>query len=96
MATYIVLMNFTEQGIRTVKDSPARYEAFKAAGAGLDVAVKSIYWTVGRYDIVLTVEGSDEAVTAALLKLGAQGNVRTETMRGYPIDEMKGLLARMP
>ena len=96
MPTYIVLMNFTAQGIKAVKDSPARYEAFKAAGSGLDVEVKSVYWTVGRYDIVLTVEGSDEAVTAAMLKLGAQGNVHTETLRGYAIDEMKSLLAKMP
>ena len=60
MATFIVLMNFTEQGIKSVKDSPARYEAFKAAAGGLDIAVKSVYWTVGHYDIVLTVEGHGE------------------------------------
>jgi uncharacterized protein with GYD domain len=95
MATFIVLMNFTEQGIKTVKDSPGRYEAFKAAAGGLEITVKSVYWTVGHYDLVLTVEGSDQAVTSALLKLGSQGNVRTETLRGYSADEIKGLLAKM-
>ena len=96
MATFVVLMNFTEQGIRTVKDSPARYEAFRSIAGRHDIAVKSVHWTVGRYDIVLTLEGADDAVTAALLKLGSQGNVRTETLRGYGIEEMKGLLASMP
>lgn len=95
MPTFIVLMKFTEQGIRGVKESPARYEAFKAAAGGAEVGVKDIYWTVGHYDIVLTVEGSDEQVTAALLRLGAQGNVRTETLRAFAIDEMKQLVAGM-
>ena len=95
MATFIVLANFTEQGIKTVKDSPGRYEAFKAASAGLGLTVKSVYWTVGHYDLVVTLEGSDQAVTSALLKLGSQGNVRTETLRGYSVDEIKDLLAKM-
>jgi uncharacterized protein with GYD domain len=96
MATHIVLMNFTEQGIKTVKDSPARYEAVRGMFEKLDVRVKSVYWTVGAYDIVATLEGSDEAVTAGLLKMGSGGNVRTQTLRGYSADEMKGLLAKMP
>jgi uncharacterized protein with GYD domain len=95
MATYIVLMNFTEQGIKTVKDSPSRYEAFKATAGGLDIAVKSVYWTIGQYDIVLTVEGSEQDVTTALFKLGAQGNVRTQTMRGFTPEEMKSLLGKL-
>jgi uncharacterized protein with GYD domain len=96
MATFIVLMNFTEQGIKTVKDSPGRYEAFKSVLSDMGVAVKSSYWTVGHYDIVVTLEGSDQAVTSALLKLGSMGNVRTETLRGYSVDEIKGLIAGMP
>lgn len=77
MATYIVLVNFTEQGIRTVKDSPLRYEACRAIAQKQDIEVKSVYWTTGAYDLVLTAEGTDDALTAALLRLGAQGNVRT-------------------
>ena len=95
MATFVVLMNFTEQGIKSVKDSPGRFEAFKAVAEKMGIAVKSVYWTVGHYDIVVTVEGTDQAVTSALLKVGSQGNVRTETLRGYAMDEMKGLLAGM-
>jgi uncharacterized protein with GYD domain len=96
MATFIVLMNFTEQGIKTVKDSPGRYEAFKTVLSDMGITVKSSYWTVGHYDIVVTLEGSDQAVTSALLKLGSMGNVRTETLRGYSVDEIKGLIAGMP
>jgi uncharacterized protein with GYD domain len=90
MATYIVLGKFTQQGIKTVKDSPSRYEAFK--NAAKDVTFKSVHYTVGRYDLVAVVEGSDQAVTAALLKLGAAGNVTTETMRAWSVDEMKGIV----
>lgn len=61
MATFISLLNFTEQGIRNVKDSPDRYEAFKAMAEQLGVRVKDLYYTVGRYDIVAVMEGSDEA-----------------------------------
>ena len=95
MATYIILMNFTEQGIKAVKDSPSRFEAFKSAAAGLDITPKSVYWTIGQYDIVLTVEGSEQDVTAALFKLGAQGNVRTQTLRGFTPEEMKSLLGKL-
>jgi len=95
MPTYIVLGSFTDQGIKSVKESPARYEAFKAVAASLDITMKSVYWTVGQYDIVATLEGSDQAVTAALLKLGAQGNVKTQTLRGYTAEEFKGVLAKL-
>jgi uncharacterized protein with GYD domain len=59
------------------------------------VNVKSVYWTVGHYDLVTTLEGTDEAVTTVLLKVGMRGNVRTETLRGYSLDEMKGLVGKL-
>lgn len=96
MATFITLMNFTDQGIRNVKDTPDRYAAFKATAEKLGIAIKSVYWTVGHYDLVLIVEGSDEAVTAALLKMGSLGNVRTQTLRGFSADEMKKIIGNMP
>lgn len=96
MATYVTLANFTDQGIRNVKDSVDRLAAFKAAAEKLGVTVKSVHYTVGAFDIVTVVEGSDEAVTAALLKLGSLGNVRTQTMRAYSPDEMKAIAAKMP
>ena len=69
MATFITLVNFTDQGIKGVKESPDRLVAFRTLAEKLGVSVKSSYYTVGHYDIVVTVEGSDEAVTAALLKV---------------------------
>ena len=96
MATFITLLNFTDQGIRNVKDSPARYEAFNAMAEKLGVTVKGVYWTVGHYDLMTILEGSDEAVTSALLKAGSLGNVRTETLRGYSAEEMKRIIGKMP
>ena len=92
MASYIVLMKFTEQGIKTVKDSPNRAEAFKKACEGLGVRLAGVYWTVGAFDIVGVVDGPDEGVTAALLKLGSAGNVTTQTLRAYSADEFKAIL----
>jgi uncharacterized protein with GYD domain len=96
MATFITLLNFTDQGIRNVKDSPDRYEAFKAIAEKLGVTVKSIYYTVGQYDLVLVVEGSDEAATAALLKAGSLGNVRSQTLRAFPMEDMRKIIGLMP
>ena len=89
MATYISLLHFTDQGIRSIKESPDRYAAFKATAEKAGVSVKGIYYTVGNYDMALVCEGSDEAVTTALLRLGSQGNVRTETLRAFSLDEMR-------
>jgi uncharacterized protein with GYD domain len=96
MATFITLLNFTDQGIRTVKDSPDRYQAFKAMAEGLGLAVKAVYWTVGNYDLVLVVEGDEEAATSALLKAGSLGNVRTQTLRGFSEPEMRRIIGNMP
>jgi uncharacterized protein with GYD domain len=96
MATFIVLLNFTDQGIRNVKESPERLNAFRAMAEEMGVSIKSVYFTVGSYDIVTVVEGPDEAVTAALLKAGSLGNVRSQTLRGFSPDEMKQMISKMP
>jgi uncharacterized protein with GYD domain len=96
MATYISLVNFTEQGIRNVKESPGRYEAFVQMAGKLGVTMKGIYYTVGHYDMVAIIEGPDEAVTTVLLKLGSLGNVRTETLRAFSLDEMKKIIGNVP
>jgi uncharacterized protein with GYD domain len=96
MATYVTLANFTDQGIRNVKDSPDRLAAFRAMADKLGITVKSVHYTVGAYDIVTVVEGSDEAVTAALLKLGSLGNIRTQTMRAFSPEEIKAIIGKMP
>lgn len=96
MATFISLINFTDQGIREVNESPRRYEAFRVMAEKLGVTIKSGYYTVGTYDIVVTLEGADEAVTAALLKAGSLGNVRSQTLRAFSVDDMKKIVSTMP
>lgn len=96
MASYVTLVSFTDQGIRNVKDSPDRLGAFRTMAEKLGVTIKSFHYTVGAYDAVIVVEGSDEAVTSALLKVGSLGNIRTQTMRAYSPDEMKAMISKMP
>lgn len=96
MATYVMLANFTEQGIRNVKDTVKRAEAFKEAAKGAGVTVKDIYWTLGAYDIVATAEAKDEmAMTALGLTLGKSGNVRTQTLRAFGSSEMSDILSKL-
>jgi uncharacterized protein with GYD domain len=96
VATFILLANFTEQGIRNVKDSPKRADAFKELAQKSGVTVKEIYWTLGSRDIVAIVEAADALpVTALGLTLGAQGNIRTETLRAFGKAEMAQILAKM-
>jgi len=95
MATFISLCNFTEQGIRNVKESPHRAEAFKKAATKMGVTVKDLCWTVGAYDIVVVCEGSEEAVMATLLQVSTLGNVRTQTMRAYSAAEFGKFLAQI-
>jgi uncharacterized protein with GYD domain len=95
MATFISLLNWTDQGIRNVKDSPDRYEAFRTAAEKMGVKVKGFYYTMGHYDMVLIAEGSDEAAMTALLKLGSLGNLRTETLRSFSVEEMRKFIGKM-
>jgi uncharacterized protein with GYD domain len=96
MATFISLLNFTDQGIRNIKDSPDRYGAFRALAEKLGVTVKSCHYTVGHHDMVVILEGNEEAVTTALLKAGSLGNVRSETLRAFTVDETKRMIGNIP
>ncbi len=95
MPSYVTLINWTDQGVKNYKDSVDRYEAAKAAMGKLGVSFTDIYWTVGQYDLVGIVEApDDETATAALLAVGAQGSIRTTTMRGFSAGEMRGIIAK--
>lgn len=96
MATFISLSNFTDQGIRGIKDSPKRAEALRAMAKKLGVTIKEIYWTVGRYDVVVVLEGEEEAVTTVLLKAGSLGNVRSETLRAFSAAEVGRIVGNIP
>jgi uncharacterized protein with GYD domain len=92
MASYVVLFNWTEQGVRSFRDSPGRVEAFNQEMEGLGVRLKEVYWTLGPHDLVGVIEAADdETVTAALLKLATGGNVRTTTLRAFNADEFRAL-----
>lgn len=97
MALYTVLANFTDQGIRNIKDTTHRAEAVEGAARKAGITVKSIQWTLGAYDLICQFEAPDDAtVTAFGTAIGMQGNVRTQTMRTYTRDEMNAILARLP
>jgi len=82
MATYILLASFTDQGIRKIKDSPKRADAFKEMAKKCGATVKDVFWTLGSYDVVAVVEAPDDmSMTALGLSTGALGNVRTQTLR---------------
>jgi uncharacterized protein with GYD domain len=96
MLTYVVLVKFTDQGIRNAKESPKRADAFKEMAKTFGVTVKDIVWTQGRYDIVTIIEAPDESSAMSLnLSLGALGNVRTETMRAFSAAEMMTIVGKM-
>jgi len=95
MATYVSLVNWTDQGIRGVK------ETLQRADGAAELAQKhggslQVYWTVGPYDIVTILEApDDESATAFLLEVSSLGNVRTTTLRAYDREEMSGILERL-
>ena len=96
MATYIVLMNWTEQGVAEAGDSPNRANAAASALRKLGGRMKSVWWTMGPYDAVSIIEApDDETVTAFCLAVGGQGNVRSVTMRAFEKAEMQTILDRL-
>jgi uncharacterized protein with GYD domain len=96
MATYVSLIQFTDQGIRNVKDTVKRGEAAIAAAGKMGMKIIEEFWAMGAYDIVVVVEGpNDETATAFFAQLGALGNVRSQTMRVFRKDEMKKILAKL-
>ncbi|BBJ41596.1 GYD domain-containing protein [Streptomyces antimycoticus] len=95
MATYITLLNWTEQGVSAYKDTTKRTEDFSAALNKLGARLVDTYWTDGPYDLVCIIEApDDETATAASLQLGALGNVRTTTLRAFGREEMRGIIAK--
>ena len=96
MPTYVALINWTDQGVRTARDTVQRYEQSRSALEQMGVRITTILWTQGRYDIVAICEADDdEAVTAALLSLAGQGNLRTETLRAFSAEEMQRILQKV-
>jgi uncharacterized protein with GYD domain len=96
MAKYVTLYQFTDQGIRGVKDSPARLKAGiqKAESAGMKIL--GAYYTQGQYDLVVISEAADEkTATAFALAQAAQGNVRSTTLRAFDPAEFEAIVKLM-
>lgn len=97
MGTYVVLAQFTDQGIRTVKNSLQRAEQTAEMAKTFGCEMKDVYWTLGAYDIAVIFEAKDdEALTAFGLALGSAGNIRTQTMRAFNKSEFGAILAKLP
>ena len=85
MTTYVMLANWTEQGILKAKDSPRRLDVAKKALKEMSGELKSFYLTMGDFDMVAIFEAPDDAVAARFsLQLGMQGSVRTHTLKAFP------------
>ncbi len=96
MAMYVVLANFTDQGVRNVKDTVKRADSFRELAKASGATVKEIYWTLGQYDIVATVDAPDDMVVTALgLTLAKGGNVRTQTLRAFSPADMGKILGKV-
>jgi uncharacterized protein with GYD domain len=97
MATYVVLSRFTDQGIRTIKDSPQRASQAAEAAKRFGCEMKEIYWTLGQYDIVSIIEApDDQSLTAFGLALGSAGNIRTEVLRALNKTEITAIIGKLP
>ena len=93
MATYIVLINYTEQGIKNVKDSPSRLDAARQMMKDMGGELKDTYLTIGSYDLVAVVEApSDKILARFALKLGSLGNIRTTTLRAFNEAEYRDIV----
>lgn len=96
MPTYIVLGNFTDQGIRNVKESLKREDDFRKRCEKLGAQVKDVYRTMGRYDITAVIDAPDDVtVSAVVYAVGSLGNVRTETLRAFTRQETDAALAKI-
>jgi len=96
MALYVSLCNWTEQGIKNVKQTIERVDAAKQAGAKHGVKIRETLYLMGQYDFLAVFEAPDEAtVSRFLLAVGMQGNVRSVTLRAFSVEEMQGIVSKL-
>jgi uncharacterized protein with GYD domain len=93
MAAYITLLKFTQKGMESIRESPARLAAAARVFEEHGGALKNAWYTMGHYDVVVVTEfPSDEAATRAMLATVSKGNVQGETLRGFTAQEFQKLL----
>jgi uncharacterized protein with GYD domain len=94
MPAYLLLCNYTDQGIRNIKEVPSRRAAGRELGKKLGIDTKAEYLAIGPYDLVLHVEApSDEALATFLLSHGSKGNLRTTTLKLFSEAEFNKIVA---
>ena len=97
MPTFILSLNWTDQGIRKVKDAPKRNKAAKELAKKVGLEIKQVYLTSGDDDLLLIVDTpSGDNVAKFALALGSLGNVRTRTVRAWPESEFLKLISELP
>jgi uncharacterized protein with GYD domain len=96
MAMYVSLLQFTDQGVRNIKDTSKRSEVATAEAEKMGVKIINTFWTMGAYDVVVLLDApNDETVSAFSLKMGSLGNVKSQTMRAFRAEEMESILAKI-
>ena len=97
MPKFVILCNLTEKGIRNVKDGPQRVRESISAVEAAGAKIEAWYLTMGSYDIVAVLDvPNDEMAATMLLALGAQGNVRTQSLRAFSLDDFERIVAQLP
>jgi uncharacterized protein with GYD domain len=97
MSIYVMLMNYTEQGIRNIKGSPKRADAARFLAKSCGAELKDLYLTMGEYDLIATVEAEkDDAVAKFALALGSIGNVRSTTLKAFTEQEYRDIVETLP
>ncbi|MDE2048622.1 MAG: GYD domain-containing protein [Betaproteobacteria bacterium] len=97
MVTYISLLNFTDKGAQSIKETTKRSAAARQAAQAFGVTLRDMHWTLGAYDAVCVLEAKDEASLMAFsMATATQGNVRTQSLRAFTASEVDAFLARMP
>jgi len=95
MPRYVVLYRFTDQGLKSIKDTVSRAQEVRKANEARGFKVIGTYWTQGQYDIVSVVEAPDEeSMNAGLFNIAATGNVHSETLRAFDEGEMSRSLSK--
>ncbi len=96
MPRYVILVNWTEQGVRSVTETTQRAERVRQMVEQMGGRMETLLWTQGRHDLVGIMEAPDEETAAAVgLRVGMTGSVRTETLRAYDAEEMGRILAKV-
>ena len=96
MAHYVVLGNFTEQGIQAIKETAKRAKGLREVAAAMGIKLKDVYWTMGGFDVVITMEApSDELVASLMMKVGSMGKLKTQTLRAFGETEIEGVLSKV-